>query len=144
MKIEFTKEQYENLMKLVYLGEWMVNSHRVFDERIKKYDKLQKYIFSFAKDFGLEKYVDNRDFYPSGFFEEETDINGLRDEYDEDAFWLELPNRLGERDFLKKYTEEDWKKMTREERFLKIQEFIIKWEEELEKNGIKRLGIKES
>jgi hypothetical protein len=145
MKIKFTKEQYENLMKLVYLGEWMANSHRT-DDRIKKYDKLQKYIFSFAKDFGLEKYVDDEnvddgDFYPTRFFEEETDVNRLQEEYDNDAFWSELPDRLGERDFYEKYSEEDWEKMTREERFLKIQECIIKWEEEFDKNGIERLGI---
>ena len=147
MKIEFTKEQYENLMKLVYLGEWMANAHRT-DDRIEKYDELQRYVFSFAKDFGLEKHVDDEEigdgnFYPTRFFEEETDVDKLHEEYDEDTFWTELPERLGERDFFKKYSKKDWEKMTREERFLKIQECVIKWEEELEKYGIERLDIKE-
>jgi len=31
--------------------------------------------------------------------------------------------------------------MTQEERFLKMQECVVKWEEELDKNGIERLVI---
>jgi len=147
MKIKFSKEQFENLMKLVYLGNWMANAHRT-DDRIEKYEDLENYVFSFAKDFGLKKYVDDEavgdgKFYPTKFFEEETDINKLHDEYDDDTFWSELPERLGERDFFMKYSKEDWEKMTQEERFLKRQECEIKWEEELEENGIERLEVKE-
>ena len=35
MEIKFTKEQYENLMKLVYLGNWMINAIRT-DDKSKK------------------------------------------------------------------------------------------------------------
>lgn len=146
MKIEFTKEQFENLMKLVYLGNWMANANRTNDT-IKKYEDLEHYVFSFAKDLGLEKYVDDEDadkgqFFPTRLFEEETDINEIHDEYDDDTFWNELPDRLGERDFFKKYSQREREKMTRDERFLKMQECIIKWEEEVEENGIERLVIK--
>lgn len=146
MKIGFTKEQFENLMKLVYLGNWMVNANRT-DDTIKKYEELENYIFSFAKDFELEKYVDDEDaekgkFFPTRVFEEETDVDEIRDEYDDETFWTELPDRLGERDFFKKYPEKEAEKMTRDERFLKMQECIIKWEEELEENGIDRMEIK--
>lgn len=147
MKIEFTKEQFENLMKLVYLGNWMANASRT-DDTIEKYENIEDYVFSHAKDFGLEKYVDDEDakdgkFYPTRFFEEETDVDDLRDEYEDETFWSELPDRLGERDFFKKYSQEEIEKMSRDERFLKVQECIIKWEEELENNGIDRLEINE-
>lgn len=146
MKIEFTKEQFESLMKLVYLGNWMANANRT-DDTIKKYADLENYVFSCAKNFGLEKYVDDEDakdgkFYPTRFFEEETDVDEIRSEYDEDTFWTELPDRLGERDFFVKYSKEDREKMTQDERFLKMQDCIIKWEEELENNGIKNLENK--
>jgi hypothetical protein len=147
MKINFTKEQYENLMKLVYLGNWVANANRT-DDTIEKYEKLEDYIFSFAKDFGLEKYVDDEEadngkFFPTRFFEEETDVDELCDEYDDETFWSELPDRLGERDFFRKYSQEELEKMSREERFLKMQECIIRWEEELDNNGIERFGINE-
>jgi len=147
MKIEFNKEQFENLMKLVYLGNWMANANRT-DDRIEKYEDLESYVFSFAKNFGLEEYVDDESvgdgkFYPTRFFEEETDINELHDEYDDETFWTELSDHLGERDFMRKYSKDDWDKMTQEERFLKRQECEIGWEEEFEKNGIERLEIRE-
>jgi len=43
MKIELTKEQYKNLIKLVYLGNWIVNSIRSGEEddkRIEKYENI--------------------------------------------------------------------------------------------------------
>lgn len=148
MKIEFTKEQFENLMKLVYLGNWMANANRTDDTR-KKYEDLEGYVFSFAKDFGLEKYVDDEEadkgkFFPTRFFEEETDVDEIRGEYDDESFWSELPNRLGERDFFRKYSKDEREKMTRDERFLKMQECIIKWEDELEDNGIEKLEAKKN
>ena len=147
--IEFTKEQFLALMKNVYLGNWMANANRTGspkDPHFKEYEAIEDYIFSLAPEFGFEKYMDHepRDgdrYFPTRLFEEETDVNKLHDEYDEQSFWDELSDRLGDRDFYKKYTKKDWEKMTREERFLKLQECIIEWEEELENNGIERLGI---
>ena len=72
---------------------------------------------------------------------ETTEIGRLHEEYDEQTFWNELPKKLGERDFYRKYSEEDWDKMTREERYLNMQECIIAWEEELEENDIERLVV---
>ena len=41
MKINFTKKQYEDLVKLVYLGTWMINAHRT-DDIVEKYEEWQK------------------------------------------------------------------------------------------------------
>lgn len=147
--IEFTKEQFLTLMKTVYLGNWMANANRdgsKEDPHIKEYERMEDYIFSLAPQFGFEKYLDHESkdgerYFPTGLFEEETDVNKLHDEYDEETFWDELSDRLRDRDFYKKYSKKDWEKMTKDERFIKLQECIIKWEEELEKNGIERLGI---
>ena len=57
MEIKLTKEQYENLLKLVFMGSWMANAFRVKDT-VKKFEELEDYIYSFAKDFGLENYVE--------------------------------------------------------------------------------------
>ena len=121
MKIAFTKKQFENLLKMVYLGNWMANAHRT-DDTIEKYEDLEYYIFSFAKDFGFKEYADDEKvgdgkFYPTCVFEEETDINKLHDEYDNDTFWNEIVDRLAERDFVRKYGIDKIQKMSREERF---------------------------
>ncbi|MCL5674896.1 MAG: hypothetical protein M1501_04035 [Candidatus Omnitrophica bacterium] len=145
MKIEFTKEQFEILLKVTYFGNWMANAHRT-EEQIKKYEEMEDYIFSFAKQFGFDKYVDDeesekRKFYPTRIFEEETDIQELIEEYDKETFWDELINRLGERDFYKKYGIEKIKKMNRDERFKKLNECINDWIDEINQYGIDRLKI---
>ena len=50
MKINFTKKQYETLLKAVYLGNWMVSSTSDEPEG-NQFDELEEYVFSFAKDF---------------------------------------------------------------------------------------------
>lgn len=150
MPIEFTKEQFEALLKLVYLGNWLANANRdgsAEDPHKEEYEKLEDYIFSYAKQFGFGQYVENEEaekgkFYPTRIFEEKTDIQELIDEYDEETFWDELIDRLGERDFERHYSKDEIQKMTQEERFNKLYEFIDKWEEEINENGIERLEIK--
>jgi hypothetical protein len=147
--IEFSKEQFFTLMKMVYLGNWMVNANRdgsKEDPHIKEYEKMEDYIFSLAPQFDWDKYMDHGStdgdrYFPSRLFEEGTDVNKLQREYDEDSFWDELPEKLGNRDFINTYSEKDWEKMTGDDRFTKMQDCIIKWEKELENHGIKRIGI---
>ena len=148
MEIKLTKEQYENLLKLVYLGNWMVNAIRSGaegDEQIEKYNEIEQYIFSFAKKFGLEKYIEfdekYNQFFPTRELEQNPEVEKYLQDYNEEIFWQELAERLGTRDFVRKYSKEAIEKMDPEERFLKHQEFIIKYEEEFEKNGIENLEI---
>jgi hypothetical protein len=59
MKIELTKEEYKTLLTIEYCGEWMLNSHKTKDDNIsKKSENLEQKIFSFAKDAGLEKWIE--------------------------------------------------------------------------------------
>jgi len=148
MEIKLTKEQYENLLKLVYLGNWMVNAIRSGaegDEQIEKYNEIEQYIFSFAKEAGLEEYIEfdekyNR-FFPTADFEEDPEIEKYLQDYNDEIFWQELADKLGTRDFIREYGKEAIDKMDQEERFIKLQEFIIKYEEEFEENGIENLEI---
>jgi hypothetical protein len=148
--VEFTKDQFLALMKMVYLGNWMANATRnggPEDPQKEEYNDIENYIFSHAKQFGLGEYVDDEDcekykrVFPTRKFEEETDVEKLREEYDDHTFWEELAGYLGDRDFYKKYSGEEIERMSQDDRFIKLQECIIKWEEELEKEGIDRLNI---
>ena len=68
MKIDFTAEQFELLMKGLYLGNWLVRSTEE-ESSDTELDGIEAYILSFAKDFGLERYVDfdeeEKRYYPS-------------------------------------------------------------------------------
>ena len=113
MEIKFTKEQYENLMKLVYLGNWMINAIRT-DDRVKKYDEIKHYIFSFAKDAGLDRYIDYDEksgkYYPSIELEEDAEIEQYMDDYNDENFWEELIHNLARRDLIEVYGKDAIKK----------------------------------
>jgi hypothetical protein len=141
--IVLTKEQYFTLAKTVYLGNWMANAIRdgsKEDPHMKEYEEITDHIFSLAPQFGFTKDFEHE--LECGDHEEVSEVSRLHEEYDENTFWEELSDRLGDRDFYVAYSESEWKKMNEEERFIKRQECDIKWEEEFENNGIERLGIK--
>ena len=59
MEINFTKEQFQTLLKLLYLGEWVVNSYKSKEDKLyKESDNLEQHIFSFASKFGLENLIE--------------------------------------------------------------------------------------
>ncbi|MFH4964409.1 hypothetical protein V8G69_05335 [Gaetbulibacter sp. M235] len=87
MKIELTKEEYKTLLTIVYCGEWMLNSHKIKDDSIsKRTEGLEQNIFSFAKDAGLEKWIEfdteMEKYFPSAAMEDELhkfiDLYNLR------------------------------------------------------------------
>ena len=67
MNISLTREQYKTLLVTTYLGNWMVNSHRV--ESDKTFDSLASHVYSHAESFGLADLVeldtDNGQYYPT-------------------------------------------------------------------------------
>ena len=143
--IELTNEQYLSLMKVVYLGNWMANAHRI-DDMKKEYEAIEDYVFSFAAKFGQAQYVvhepkDGDKYYPNRAFEEETDVHELHDEYDEETVWDELAQWLGERDFFECYSDAEIKAMSRDEHFIKMSECIIVYNKEFEKHGMERIRI---
>jgi len=148
-KIELSKEQFKTLLKVVYLGNWLANANRngnPGDPYLEEYRTIENYIFSFAKQFGLGEYVDEEEaasgnFYPTRIFEEEPDIQKIIKEYDEETFWDELIDHLGDRDFFRHYSEDEIQKMSQNERLKKLYKFIDKWADEIDKYGIERLKI---
>ena len=144
--IQLSRKQFLALLKLTYLGNWMANAPRTQNMK-EDYESIESFVFSFAPAFGFEKYMDHEEsdgdrYYPTGLFEEETDVHKLHEEYDEETFWDELADRLGERDFYEKYSKEEIKRMDREERFTKLYECIDAVSDELEKYGLGRLRIR--
>jgi len=143
LKIEFNKNQYEGLIKLVYLGNWMVNAYRI-DDCLKEFEEIEEYVLSFSDEMDFDNYVvydkKFKKHFPTRKFEEEVDV--YVDEYNDEMFWDELIDRLAKRDFINKYGEEAIHKMDLEERFGKLQPFINKYEREFEKYGIENLVIK--
>ncbi|MEI7462806.1 MAG: type II toxin-antitoxin system PemK/MazF family toxin [Candidatus Taylorbacteria bacterium] len=146
MKLEFTKEQYWHLMRAVYIADWMANAVTTRDSEVdKEIESLEKYIYSFAKEMGYGKYIDtndtNNDHEANSDLDDEPMIRKLIERYDESTSWEEIAGWLGERDFHRKYKDDEIARMSNEDRFLKLMECQIIWEEEFENNGISRIDI---
>lgn len=100
MKINLTKKQYRNLIDLIYLGDFMVNGIRT-DDKVKEYDELREYIYSFAKQMGQDDIIEH-DKERNKYFEtreyEMGKVEGYIKDYDNEVFWTELETRLADRD----------------------------------------------
>jgi hypothetical protein len=121
----------------------MVNGPRLMDERIKEFDDLEQYIYSYYKDYQLddwiEKSADNNQLFPSQAFEDE--VMNFIDDYDSETFFDELVHNLARRDFINQYSEDIILKMDIKERIEKEHPFIEKYYNEIEKNNLKNIGI---
>lgn len=145
MQINLTPEQYQDLLKLVFLGNLMVNSTKDDDQRLKNFDDLEQYLYQYIKEGGLEsalnfsqqldKYVFNKDFIES------SGLRNIGDEFVEDIFWGELTNRLASRDTIRKYGEEKLGSSTLDQFLEKQKPFLDKYNDEFLNNGLEHLEI---
>ena len=142
MKIEFSKSQYKTLVKALFLASWVVNSHKT-EDLDDEFERLEQYILSQGKFFDL-KNVEFDDkhgkYYHDREFEEKT-LKHL-DEFVDESFWVELIDRLAERDFLNALGESEIRKISRDERFRKFYEFADPYEAEFAEHGIDKLVIR--
>jgi hypothetical protein len=144
--IELTREQFLALMKVVYLGNWIANSHLIGDDKREDIETVEDVVFAKAKEFGFERYVDHEAtdddrFFPTRYFEEETGVEEMIAEYDNETFWDEISDRLGVRDFVNTFGEQTINSMSRNEHFDRLTACTDKWEDEFEAHGIDRLTI---
>ena len=128
MQIELTKEQMIDLVKVVYLGNWMINGVRLQSERAKKFDEIEQAIYSQAAANGLGDMVELDsscgEYFPTPGFEESEEIEGYKNDYDEETFWERLVDKMANRDFIAGIGEEAVKRMGEHERFEKLYGFI--------------------
>jgi hypothetical protein len=143
MKIELTEEQFKTLLKLAYMARWIATYRNAED--VEEYVSLEEYLFSLADECGLEKFAEYNEeidgYIPSREFEEETNIRGIMNEYEDSIFWDQLISRLVYRDLIRTIGEENIKNADREE-VMKMQEnFVKSYLQEFSRNGIENLEI---
>jgi hypothetical protein len=58
IELQLTKKQYKVLLKIIFCGEWMLNSHKEkIDKAYKETEEVEQEIFALAKQAGLEKWI---------------------------------------------------------------------------------------
>jgi hypothetical protein len=138
VNLELSSEQYKELIKLVYIGDWVIDE----PENIVMNDLVQQ-IFSKAKESGHAGMIDfdkKMNLYmPSETFDDE--VADIVDDYEEECFWDHLIYRMSEKDLEAKMGEK-MKKLTNEEIINLIDPISEKYLKEFEENGIDNLVVK--
>jgi hypothetical protein len=138
VNLELSSEQYKELIKLVYIGDWVIDE----PENIVLNDLVQV-VFSKAKDAGHESLIEfDKDmnlYMPSQTFDDE--VVEIVDDYEEECFWDHLIYRMADKDLVAKLGDKA-EKLTNEERIDMIDPISEKYVKEFEENGIDNLVIK--
>lgn len=146
MTVTYTPEQYENLMKLVYLGNWMINSIKVADEHVAKFNDIEQQIFSQAEAAGCGGFVEYdknfKKYFPAQALEEDKEIVNSQKEYNNEIFWAELIERLAQMDFVAQYGMEAIKTMGEREQKEKFSKHVKRYVDEFEKNEIANVSVR--
>lgn len=142
MQISLSKDQFEKLVHLVYLGNWLVNSYRG-ERRLEEYDKLAETVLSLSPAAGFKDMVEFDEFegryYPSRKLDGE--MGKYWEEYDEDVFWNMLVDGLAERDYAREHGGESLDAVEWEDYNKRLAPFLRKYEKEVDEHGLERLEI---
>ncbi len=145
MKINITRKQYMELLKLVFIGSWIADSHNTTSQK-RVFDEIEQYILSQWKGFAAEDEVEydpgSGQYYYTRNFEDNSGVMEIIDQYDEDTFWESLINRLAMRDFRKHYGEDKIKAMELEKIFEAQDPFVKKYEDEILENGLENIILR--
>ncbi len=143
MNIACTKEEFKQLLDLVYAGSVMINGMRSKEERVLPYFDMEQKIFAMAEGFQYEHLIayneEYKEYMPTETYEEDG-INEYIDAYDTKVFWEELVMRLARRDALNYAGDVDQNvsKQKLNEMQMQLEE---KYEEEFEENGLMNLKV---
>lgn len=142
ISLDLTMEQYRALIELVYLGRTVANDGR--EDPIPEYDQVEQLVNAHAKEAGLGEVITDDEepgvFLPTAEFEE-GELADLLAEYDNDAFWRELPDRLAERDLVSRHGRPAVDGMSDVTYEREIKEIREKYEAEFRDHGVDRLRL---
>ncbi|MBX3009795.1 MAG: hypothetical protein KF816_17350 [Melioribacteraceae bacterium] len=139
IQLNLNRQQFDSLLKIFYLGKWMLESHEDdFEIKFKREQELEQFIFAHADNDLVEFSNEFGRFLPTTKFEYE--MEDTIHKYDGHIFWDELAHKLAERD-LENELGKKVDKMTIEERLLGEEKHLDKYFNEFMKNGVKNLTI---
>lgn len=146
MKLHFTKKEYQSLLELAYMANWLLHAHAEEEEaETADYRQLLQKLLEAAPQFGLEEAVERED--KSGAYRlarrwgDEGRPMKFIERFENHTFWAELVHRLGRRDFLRLYGEERAKEMPLLERFEKETALQAQYDTEFADHGLDRLEL---
>jgi len=141
INIRMNLNQYRDLLRLVYLGDWMANAIKESPPYL--FEEVEQHILSYAKEAGMDRSVvfdhESKKYYQTADFDQE--MQEIIEDYENYIFWEELASRLAERDLVDEIGEEAIEKMDVLEIVKAKEPFLVKYYQEFEKNGLENIYI---
>ena len=134
MNIGLTDKEFRRLLDMVYIGNWILNSTRLENDRFDDYDLLQEKIFTLCAQNGMNALVERYrgHYYPSKAYEE-GGIHEAIAEYEDAVFFDILAEELARRDM----EEENLSADDVNELASRMDDYM----DEFEKNGIDNVSV---
>ncbi len=134
-----TPDEYRELLRIAYLGEWMINAPHDADAQDEAASRAFQTLLQAG--YGHERGVD-RDPETDEYFLSAALTDRLYDEhisdYDDHVFWDELAERLALRDFAAAQGV-GVETIDREEHLAQLRPLEERWRQEFERHGVERL-----
>ena len=146
MKIHLSKKEYQTLLDMLYITDWVLHAHQEdASAHTGHYRALMQKLLAEAEAFGLDELVDYKEssdvYVLNRNFADSSSAGQLMSSFENATFWEELVERLARRDFLAHYGKDEALKMPLAERIEKEGPFLQKYDGEFGKNGLKNLHI---
>ena len=140
MKINLTKKEYQTLVEVLLVADWVITGHEEEErEATKPYNELRKKVLSHHKEMGMaeafEYSPEHDDYFETAAYEEQAPHMRFIEEYDEQVFWIDLASRLAHRDLAAGET------LSAKELTKKLVELIARYEEEFAENGLANIQL---
>jgi hypothetical protein len=146
MKINFTKKEYQALVEMLLMADWVLTAHELDPDPAKEpYAAIRKKVLAYHKEMGMEdafRYDPKEDEYlETAEYEEQSKHMRFIREYDEQSFWSEFADKLAQRDLAEQLRRQGGSLdgAARAEKFF---ELMTRYEEELSENGLDNVRLR--
>lgn len=144
--MKLTKEEYQKLLDMVYIGDWVTTSDTSGEERpdTQEYTNAISKFLSYAKDYELEELVEHHEdgFEVSRKFEDQSRAHNYINQYENEVFWDELVERLARRDMAAKHGKSVITRVYKDENlYNELKTIKQQYAKEFETNGLKNISL---
>lgn len=139
ISVDFTDKEFRRLLDLVYVGNWVLNSTRMPNDRFEDYDIIQEKIFYLCtKSPKLDTLADSYmgRYFPSRGYEE-GGIHEVISQYEDDVFFDILAEELAHRDIVQDGSMSEDSDEAFEEISVRVEEYL----DEFEQNGLDNVRV---
>ncbi len=143
-RIGLTRDEFELLVELAYLGGHLRRADRNGHERDAVHEKLLQQLYRLADEAGfgyiVEQDAKTGEFRPAASFLKRAGTDARIGDYDDWVFWDELALRLGERD-VREDLGKGFDALPEAERNRRIDDAALRYDDEFDSRGVDRLRI---